>query len=443
MNRKLFWKLCAYISLMTMALVFVTAKISLEVETHLSQISEENKAILKAYQREADQLVSQENDTVLYQWLDALQKKEQTFATVVALSTKERVAVPHASLDGLQVRLGRQLHWGVHLHHRNPAIELPLSDGIHYLVLRLPDHMMPGQVWPKIYFIIHLLFPLLLMMAVSYGLYYYLMKPLGKLERATRQFSSGNYEARVSPTLGGRTDELGRLATTFDEMASKVGALVKTQRHLIHDLSHELRTPLQRLELCLESENFENKARLKKETAQMRRLVEDTLTLACLEGDVSERRSEHVDLVGLIEAIADDTQFEYPDRQLHLQLPEEFEIAESNEKALSMALENIIRNAMRHTPSGRTVTVCLSPLDDVCEITVQDEGCGVPDALLELIFKPFFRVDKSRGRAQERGGFGLGLALARRQLNSIAGTVSAQNTTGSGLLVRVVLPYGE
>ena len=438
MNRKLFWKLCAIISLITMALVYVTAELSLKVESELSQISDANKQKLRQFQEQADAILQRDDFEELYQWLQALQLQEETFATVIALETQEVVAFPHSDYRGINVRLGRQIDWGVHLHHDNPLIELPLSDGRHYLVFRLPDHMMPGRYWPQIHLMLHLFLPLILMVLVSYGLYRYLMRPLGKLERATRQFSQGNYEARVSPQLNGRSDELGRLAHTFDEMASRVGNLVKTQRHLLHDLSHELRTPLQRLELCLESEDVQHKQRLKKEADQMRQLVEDTLTLAWLENESPELRQQQVDIVGLLEAIVEDTQFEYPDRQLTLSLPDELEISDSSEKALNMALENIIRNAMRHTPQSGVVSVTASVQEQHCQICVEDQGGGVPDELLDMIFKPFFRVDKARGRGQ--GGFGLGLALAKRQIHGVGGEIIAKNKPGQGLSMCVSIP---
>ncbi|MGY0218006.1 ATP-binding protein [Endozoicomonadaceae bacterium StTr2] len=438
MNRKLFWKLCISISLISMALVYLVSELSNRIESSMSQISDSDKHTLNEYRREAEVLVEAGNKEAIQQWLEQLQNKENTFATIIELHRTEYAALPHPDQRAVTVRLGRQLDWGLHLHHSKPMIELGLSDGIHYLVLLLPDHMMPGRYWGLTHTLLHLLLPFSLMMFVSLILYRNLMRPLGRLEKATREFTRGNYATRVSPDLNGRNDELGRLAQAFDEMASKIGSLLQTQRHLLNDLSHELRTPLQRIELCLETGEHKNGSRLKKEATQMRNLVEDTLTLAWLQNESPQLRHETVDLIGLLEAIADDTQFEYQDRHLELRIPDELLIYDSSEKALNMALENIIRNAMQHSPTGATVLITVSLRKDCCEIVVQDQGGGVPEDCLDMIFKPFFRVDKARGR--DAGGFGLGLALARRQIKGVGGSIRAENVAGEGLRMQVRLP---
>lgn len=438
MNRKLFWKLCFCITLVSIVLVYAVAELSYQIEKTLSYVEPKHKQVLEAYRIELEGLVAKGHLKAVRKMLTDIQKKEGTFATIIEVSTRELVALEHTDYRQVEIKLGRSLEHPIHLYHDNPFIELPLTDQQYTFVIRLPDHMMPGQFWPEVHMMLHLFLPLVLMVVVSYALYRYLMRPLGKLERATRQFSQGNYEARVSPQLNGRNDELGRLANTFDEMAGRVGNLVKTQRHLIHDLSHELRTPLQRLELCLETEEPRQKQRLKKEADQMRKLVEDTLTLAWLENESPELRHENVDLVGLLEVIAEDTEFEYPDRKLRLELPEELDVANSSEKALNMALENIIRNAMRHTPVGGLVTVKVEVDGSYCQVCILDQGEGVPEELLDMIFKPFFRVDKARKRGQ--AGFGLGLALAKRQINGIGGSISARNHSDTGLMMSITIP---
>ncbi len=448
MNKKLFWKLCLSISLVSMALVYLTSEVSLMVERKMSLISTEAKHQMEHYRQQADSLVQAGDKTAIAQWLEDLQDKEDTFASIIQLNSKELVPIVHTDYTPIQIRLGRNPDWEIHLYHDNPFIELPLNDGQHYLVFRLPDRMMPGQYWPITHMFLHLIVPLLLMVLVSFLLYRHLMKPLQELEQATRQFSSGDYHTRVAPRLNGRDDELGRLAVTFDEMTAEVGHLVETQRHLvetqrhlIHDLSHELRTPLQRIELCIESEKGAHYSRLKREANQMRQLTEDALTLAWLQNESPELRHETVDLVGLLEAITEDCQFEFPARQLSLIVPDELELHDSSEKALNMALENIIRNAMRHTPIASTVTVSAWVQDAHCHIQIQDQGPGVEAHYLELIFKPFFRTDKARDR--DSGGFGLGLALAKRQIEAMGGQINASNGAPNGLIISMHLPMSH
>lgn len=438
MNRRLFWKLFLSIGLLSIALVYLVSRASIEVEHHMSYLGDEEKALLESYRDKADELLLSGDKDAMYEWLEQLQRKEGTFATVISLEVNELVPVGHTDYRPVRAKVGRFLHYPVHLHHKKPLMDMPLSDGKHHLVFRMPDHLMPGKWWPLTRLMMHLALPLFLMALLSYFLYRHLMKPLAKLELATRSFSDGNYGARVAPDLNGRKDEIGRLALTFDEMAKRVGTLVETQRHLLHDLSHELRTPLQRIELTLAMDKSDNAVRLKKESQQMRKLVEDTLTLAWLQNEAPQLRCETVDLAGLLDVIVEDGQFEYHDRLIHLTQPAELLLEDSSEKALNMALENIIRNALRHTPAGGTVFVSAESDDQLCTVTVVDQGEGVPEHCLEKIFEPFFRVDKARDR--DNGGFGLGLALSKRQIQGIGGTVHAENTDSAGLSVILRIP---
>ena len=109
---------------------------------------------------------------------------------------------------------------------------------------------------------------------------------------------------------------------------------------------------------------------------------------------------------------------------------------------LHRAVENIVRNAIRHTPDGTAVEITLQPSADATSITVRDHGPGVPEELLSAIFQPFFRVEGHRSR--ESGGVGLGLAIARRAIALHHGNISASNAKpGPGLVVTMTLPNAQ
>ena len=107
---------------------------------------------------------------------------------------------------------------------------------------------------------------------------------------------------------------------------------------------------------------------------------------------------------------------------------------------LRRAVENVVRNAVRHAPEGTTVEIGLDSAGDVARISVRDHGPGVPDELLATIFEPFFRVERDRSRAS--GGIGLGLAIARRAVDLHRGRISARNAQ-PGLVVNIELPLAE
>jgi two-component system sensor histidine kinase PfeS len=298
--------------------------------------------------------------------------------------------------------------------------------------------------------------PLILLCILSLVLYRHVMSPLRKLENVTKSFSAGHYDVRTNASLLERNDELTRLAVTFDKMADRTSKLIYNQRQLLADLSHELRTPLTRIDMAVDFVEQQINpqqalARLRYEASTMRNLVEDTLTLAWLNTESPQLDTEEFDLVELIQVICEDARFEYPDKNLVSTLPEKATLTQSSQIALGQAIENIIRNALRHTPEKSEVEVLLSSTEKGYRLCVKDNGPGVPEHMLGDIFKPFFRVDKARVSKGERidtsqsTGFGLGLALAHRQIEAVGGTIKAQNYTDvagqrSGLKIQIELP---
>jgi two-component system sensor histidine kinase CpxA len=101
-------------------------------------------------------------------------------------------------------------------------------------------------------------------------------------------------------------------------------------------------------------------------------------------------------------------------------------------------VENVVRNAVRYTTAGSEVEITLANRDSTAEITVRDHGPGVPDAELQNLFRPFYRVANARERGT--GGVGLGLAIADRAVRLHGGTVAAANAPGGGLVVKIRVP---
>lgn len=147
-----------------------------------------------------------------------------------------------------------------------------------------------------------------------------------------------------------------------------------------------------------------------------------------------------MDLVDLLEILIEDGRFEYPDKLISADLPNQAHIENSNHRALGQALENILRNALRYTPINKQVRVSLIDHDHEYQIIISDQGPGVPKEHLNTIFRPFFRIDSARSCNSD--SFGLGLALAQRQLNAIAATVFATNSIAGGLIMTVTVPKG-
>jgi two-component system sensor histidine kinase PfeS len=449
MNNKLLWKMFAFIAVGTVLLFWSIDILKRQTETQMSFIAKKHQQKIVDYAAQAEQLFVSNQHDVLEKWLADVQAKENTWVAIVqsSINTLINTSLSQRFMD--EHRLGRSVTWKIHLYFKvNPVMEVTFADQKTRFLMQLPQRMRPGNYYPFIQIILQIALPFCILSLLSWMLYRHVMQPLSALKKATQQFSEGDYNIQLKPSLGARQDELTTLADSFDLMASRTGKLIVDQRQLLENLSHELRTPLARLDMALECikqgiDSKESLARLSSESIIMRELVEDTLLLVWFNNEgpqmSSEREGikvERFDIADLLEVICNDARFEYPHHQLELQCCEQQLISQSSQRALGQALENIIRNALQHTPRQYLVAIRATQCHEGCEITVEDQGGGVPVHLLEDIFQPFFQVDKSRARKQavipiaagvRRGGFGLGLALAKRQISATGGTVFAEN----------------
>lgn len=440
MNRRLFWKLCLVIALGGVLLFWGIARLAWQTEERMSFIDPEHQRTLRHYAEQAEALHLAGDAPAFQRWLATLQQQEQTWA---ALVETEVMPLSGSELSPRFVEsfgLGRDISWKIHLYFdENPIMDIPLSDARLRFLIQLPPRMRPGLHWHYAKLLLQLALPLILLLIVCLLLYRHLMQPLARLEQAARQFSDGRLDVRVRSLLGSRNDELARLAETFDAMAARTGRLITDQRQRLADMSHELRTPLTRIEMAVSLAEQEAGAsallqRIRSDCVGMRRLLEDALTLSWLENEDPRLRDEDLDLSELLDSILDDARFEYPDRLIDCALPEQAPLSDSSSRALGQAIENVVRNALDHTPVGGRVEVRLERQQEHWRLTVTDQGPGVPEHWLEQIFRPFFRGNL------ERMGFGLGLALARRQIEAIGGSISAHNHVRGGLLMVLRLP---
>lgn len=439
MKRRLFWKLTATFVIGAMLLFSLLHSLMRSTEQRMSYIDEVHQTTLRQYAAQAEIFLWLGQDWALARWLELVGEQEKTWVAVVRSELTPLAGSELSMQFNEGFRLGRSLEHKIHLYFKqNPIIELPFADKHTHFLITLPQRMRPGAHWFETSLLMQIGLPILLMGLLCVLIYRHLMSPLRQLDRAARDFSDGHFSVRLRDKLGGRHDELAAIAETFDEMADRIGKLIESQRHLTTCLSHELRTPLTRMELAVSqaslSQDCPQLQRVREECAEMRRMVEDTLTLAWLEREQPVLTGDSLDLTDLVDSIVSDARFEYPHHQLTTDLPDHCWLASTCQRALGRAIENIIRNALAHTPAGGCVSVTVRCRSQKCVIEVRDQGPGVPEAYLESIFQPFFRL------AEGRGGYGVGLSLARREVELMGGHIMAVNTA-DGLLMRITLRH--
>jgi signal transduction histidine kinase len=325
------------------------------------------------------------------------------------------------------------------------AAPMTFSDGRRFAVLvqweRQPS---PSLFWGSTLGYLRLGGLLLTAVILCYLLALYLTSPIRKLRQATQRLSKGDLSTRVADRLGRRRDELGDLAEDFNVMAERIQSLVSSQQRLNRDISHELRSPLARVNVALEiakqksgPETAPTLARIEKESERLNEMISRLLTLAKLETGSEVVQPRSLDLGQLVREVAEDADFEahVKGRSVDVSMNGPVTVL-GNEDLLRSAIENVLRNAVRYTREGTAVKVDLSAKNSDAVLTVSDHGGGVPEAELENLFRPFYRVGEDRTRST--GGTGLGLAIAERAVKAHKGTIAAKNTTdGLELTIRL------
>jgi len=272
-----------------------------------------------------------------------------------------------------------------------------------------------------------------------------LTSPIQTLRNAAQQFATGNLSVRVGDAISGRS-EIKELANDFDAMAARIEQQVESQQRLQRDISHELRSPLARLNVALElaRQRSGHEAepalnRIEREAERLNEMIGQLLSLNQLETAVLSL-DESIDLASLISELVADANFEAHSRQVRVEV-DAFDavVVKGSEQLLAGAIENILRNAVRYTAENTVVQVAVTLAENQrVTLMVRDHGPGVPEASVEKIFQPFYRVDDARERRS--GGTGIGLAIADRAIRRHGGTITAHNAAGGGLEVVISLP---
>ena len=279
----------------------------------------------------------------------------------------------------------------------------------------------------------------------------YIARPIRVLREAFNAAAAGDLTARVGPQIGGRRDELADLGRDFDHMASRLQSLIEGQRRLLHDVSHEMRSPLARMQAAIglarqQPEKMNTTLeRVERETERMDALVGELLALARLEASVTVARDglgEKLNLNDLVADLVEDARFEAEAHGRKVEFDSGAEaLLQGQPELLHRAIENVVRNAIKHTPEGGSVEINIGvdTQRGLATLTVLDHGPGVPQAELTAIFEPFFRSSAST----DSNGHGLGLAIAQRVVQTHGGAIRASNRTGGGLQVEIELPLAR
>jgi signal transduction histidine kinase len=246
-----------------------------------------------------------------------------------------------------------------------------------------------------------------------------------RLERAAHRIAAGDFS---EPVVDRWHDELGQLATAFDDMRQRLAQLEHARREFIANASHELRTPLFSLGGFLEimddeeldpATQAEFMATMREQVARLTKLATDLLDLSRLDAGRMTVEREQVDLAALAEVLADEFRAVALSTGHHLAVENGTETRALGDEERTLQIGRIlVENALLHTPPGTPVRIATAQRNGTSLLTVEDEGPGIPPQLAGQVFERFFRLEGSMA-----SGSGLGLAIARELAELMGGSV--------------------
>jgi signal transduction histidine kinase len=309
--------------------------------------------------------------------------------------------------------------------------------------------------------ILLLAFAAIISLAFAYAVAGVLTAQIGDLSAAARRLSAGDFSAR---TMAHGPDEIGRLASAFNDMAEQLQqafarerALEAGRRDLISAVSHDLRTPLATTRAMVEAladEVVTDRSDVQRylglilhDIQHLSRLIDDLFELSQIDSGALHLRCVPVDVAQLVSETVAAYQAPAAENDVHL----EEAVASSVEPArlegdpdrLQRVLRNLLDNALRHTPAGGTIQVQAASAEGQIQVSVSDSGPGVAEADLERIFDRFYRGELSRRRDESSSaasGAGLGLAIARGLVHAHRGRIWAEPSPLGGVSVQIRLP---
>jgi signal transduction histidine kinase len=308
---------------------------------------------------------------------------------------------------------------------RNLQVAMPLPDGQWLsFATNLPDS---GPAFSR-QFLVSMAVMAIIILGVSIWVVRRVTAPLASLAGAAERLGR-DVTAPPLPETG--TIETRQASRAFNDMQVRLRNLIENRTRLLAAISHDLRTPLTLLRLRAENVgDREERDKMLATIAEMDSMIEATLKFARDEAEAEPPRP--TDLTALLQSITDDMS----DAGLPVTMePAQPIIYECRPTALKRALTNLIDNAVKY---GKGAHAAIDSTSTTIEITIDDEGSGVPESELKRVFEPFYRIEESRNR--DTGGVGLGLAIAQSAVQAHGGQVTLSNRPAGGLRAVVGLP---
>jgi len=425
----LFWRLALLQIGFCLSMIWLSQSWTQYARDRSSYLPSETRVQLLQFAADAERSWRDGGREGVHRWQGAFRQAQATWAVVVSPEMDSLSVQPLGLDDYARVKMVRGIDWRISRRSAEPpylSVPFPEHPDGGQLILQLPERLMPSTSMFLLQVVINIVVPGVLALVLCGLIYRLLIRPLKRLQAQANALRADQLGMRGG-ALFDRRDELGEPAQALDHMAERLQSAVSFQRQLLRDLSHELRAPLSRLRAAADRECGADalSRRVTQEVKGMEQLIGGSLELVWLDTERPSLPREEVDVGALWDVLRDDACFEsgWASERLPCHLPEQCRVS-ANLNGLAQALENILRNAIRHSPREGSVRLAGRLEGQHWHLWIEDEGPGVAPDQLEMIFRPFTRLNAARPGGD---GFGLGLAIARRMVQLQGGELWAEN----------------
>ncbi|HSL11515.1 MAG TPA: HAMP domain-containing sensor histidine kinase [Actinomycetota bacterium] len=354
---------------------------------------------------------------------------------------------------------GSYVDWGVRVGQTAeaefavvPVVEDGAVSELVFAVRAIPDRTLPAKITATFEFLSRFWWQFLVAGALAAGFALLfarwfargMTQPLRDMAAAARRMETGTYEVRVEASA---RDEVGQLAHAFNRMSGELARLEASRRDLVANVSHELKTPIAAMRAHLENllDGVEEPDRetlevMLAQAERLGRLVEQLLDLSKLESGEVPLHRDHVPVAPIVRQVVSEIEVARAGKAVRIaqDIPPDLPTVDADAERVHQVLFNLVDNALRFVPEGGEVTIAAHRHNGSVEISVADNGVGIPREHLPRLFERFYRADTARARGD--GGTGIGLAIARSVVEAHGGSIRAESEPGSGSVFSFDLP---
>ncbi len=430
----LFWRIFVLIWL-AMAVTVIVSNVATRQLVDRERIGIERQEGLRNIAMDAIQIQQQQGRAAAWRYLKQ-QGHELDLHLVLVDSRQRELGSENHMPRSIKERLGEGWY-----RHRPAVIELTPD----YQLVAWPRAGGDGWLDPGRIRLLEMLMGFVLITLACWWIARWVSRPLRHVENIARAIADGDTSLRVNDRIASRRDEVGALASAFNEMTAQLCHLLERQKHLLRDISHDLRTPLTRQRIAIEllsesGSDIELTQSILRQNERLETMTAQILTLYRVTEQGQDIPREPVQPVEVLQRVLQDAADYAEHQNVECQLtfsPASHKMTVlGDDGLLQRAFDNILQNAIDHTPPGQRVEISVTDTGQYVQCEIRDQGPGIPDAMLEHVFEPFYRSDLSRSGQ----GWGLGLAIAKDIARVHDGDISACNAATGGLVVTLRLP---